>query len=154
MSRVSHFNQPLMYLVQFVLCHLVLKEELLKYHLPLIYQPCKPVKGENEAISHDLLCKPCLALDHSCCSKKKCALKAQGFYLEAAFRFWILETKDYFLLLLVTCFTSWTSWKLECCNTKTSSTGYILKASPVLAESLFSSLLTHLFLGKPFQQHF
>lgn len=76
-----------MYLVQFVLCHLVLKEELLKYHLPLIYQPCKPVKGENEAISHDLLCKPCLALDHSCCSKKKCALKAQGFYLEAAFRF-------------------------------------------------------------------
>lgn len=86
MSRVSHFNQPLMYLVQFVLCHLVLKEGLLKYHLPLIYQPCKPVKGENEAISHDLLCKPCLALDHSCCSKKKCALKAQGFYLEAAFR--------------------------------------------------------------------
>ena len=38
-------------------------------------------------ISHDLLCKPCLALNHSCGSKKKCALKAQGFYLEAAFRF-------------------------------------------------------------------
>ena len=52
MLWVLQFNQPLMYLamlVQLVLFHFALKKGLLKYHLPLIYHPCKPFKGENES---------------------------------------------------------------------------------------------------------
>lgn len=88
---VHWFNQPLICLtvpVLMVLFYSVLRRGLLEHHFPLISQPRKPFKGENEVTL--VTCSPqtwLASAGHSCCVRTHHALTAPDACLESAFRF-------------------------------------------------------------------
>lgn len=140
MLRMSQFNQPLIYLTtlaQLVCFYFVLKRRLLKYHFPYSIRLIRLPKETMKLLSRLALCKPRLAaIGGSCCLKKSHAFIALDSCLESASR--VLNSGNKRPLFpFCSCFTFWTAWKLEYCNTKTSSTRYIVKASPVLFKQPF-----------------